>query len=272
MINQYCDGKIPGPHSETPGQKEMMELAENTPDEVYNHVRNFRITDAVAGAMKLVRATNRFLENAAPWQLAKEGKRNVVGGVLYAAAEMIRIASILLYPLMPKKMLEIRDIFGLDDSTLTLDSARIWFDLPHGNQVTIKKSVFPRMDAKKVPTLIAPPRDEENDQTGLITIDQFAKMELRVAEVVDAARVKGADKLLHLNITIGAEKRQIVAGIATHYSPEEIAGMKIIVVANLEPAKIRGIESHGMLLAAQKDGALTLVTVDKDIPSGASVS
>ncbi len=275
MINQYCGGKIPGPHSKTPGQKEVMELAENVPDEVYSHVRNFRITDAVIGALNLVRATNRFLENAAPWQLAKEGKNDQVGGVLYTAAELIRIASILLYPLMPKKMLEIRDIFGLDDSTLTLDSARTWFDLPHGNKVTIKKSVFPRLDAEKIPALVTPEAeaaDGEPDGTGLVTIDQFAQMKLRVAEVINAERVKGADKLLQLQIAIGSERRQIVAGIAQYYAPEDIVGKKIIVVANLEPAKIRGIESHGMLLAAQKEGALTLVTVDKEIPSGASVS
>jgi methionyl-tRNA synthetase len=98
------------------------------------------------------------------------------------------------------------------------------------------------------------------------------KTQLRVAEVLSAERVKGADKLLQLQIDLGSEKRQIVAGIAQYYAPDEMVGMKIVVVANLEPAKIRGIESRGMLLAAQKDGRLTLVTVDKDIPAGASVS
>jgi len=275
MINQYCGGKIPGPHAQTPGQKEMMDLAENAPDEVYRHIRDFRITDAIGGALNLVRATNRFLENAAPWKLAKEGKDNLVGGVLYTGAELIRIVSILLYPIMPQKMLEIRDIFGLDDSTLTLDSARTWFDLPHGNKVTFKKSVFPRMDAKKVPTLVAPSAVDAggaDEGVGLVTFDEFSRMQLRVADVIAAERVKGADKLLELQVAIGSETRRIVAGIAQYYAPEDIIGKKIIVVANLEPAKIRGIESHGMLLAAQEGDALTLVTVDGDIPAGASVS
>ncbi len=275
MINQYCHGRIPEPQANVVGQKEMMSMAEDLPDEVFDHVRNFRITDAISSTWNMIRATNRFLENAAPWKLAKEGNMEAVGGVLYTAAELVRIVSILLYPIMPEKMREIRKIFGLDDSTLTLDSARTWFDLPRGNVVTFKTSVFPRLDAARVPSLVAPPPEAKTDavdEVGLVTYDHFAKMKLRVAEVLSAEKVKGADKLLQLQIDLGSEKRQIVAGIAQHYAPDDIIGKKIVVVANLEPAKIRGIESRGMLLAAQKDGKLTLVTVDKDIPAGASVS
>jgi methionyl-tRNA synthetase len=275
MINQYCDGRIPEPQADVVGQKEMMSLAEDLPDQVFDHVRNFRITDAIGGTWNLIRATNRFLENAAPWKLAKNGDLKAVGGVLYTAAELVRVATILLFPIMPEKMREVRKIFGLDDSTLTLDSARTWFDLPHGNKIAFKTSIFPRLDADKVPSLITPPREpgtETEDAVGLVTYDQFSKMQLRVAEVILAEKVKGADKLLQLQIDLGSEKRQIVAGIAQHYTPEDMVGKKIVVVANLEPAKIRGIESRGMLLAAQKNGQLTLVTVDKDIPPGASVN
>jgi len=274
MIIQYCDGKIPQPKADVPGQQEIMILAESLPDTVFGHVRKFRITDAVSKTMEIVRAANRFIENAAPWKLAKEGRDDIVGGVLYTAAELIRITSILLFPLMPEKMREVRAVFGLDDTTLNLDSARTWFDLPYGNKINLKDSIFPRLDPKKIPALVVPPKPAEEvkgEETPLVTIDDFSKVQLRVARVDQAERVEKADRLLKLNIDIGSEKRQIVAGIAQQYAPEDIIGKSIIVVANLEPAKIRGIESKGMLLAAKKGSDLKLVTVDGDIAPGASV-
>jgi len=273
MIKQYCDGRIPKPNSETPGQKELMEMSENLPDRVFNHVRKFRITDALNDSMNLIRAANKFIEDSAPWKLAKEGKIETVGGVLYTVCEMIRITTILLYPIMPRKMKEIRDIFSLTDATLTLDSARTWFELPTGSQIKFQSAVFPRLDLKTIPTLVKPPQGESTAEVEaeLITIDDFGKVKLTVAEVLSAERVEKADRLLKLQIDIGSEKRQIIAGVAQQYSPEEITGKKIIVVANLKPAKIRGVESHGMLLAAKSDGALKLVTVDGDMPAGSSV-
>jgi methionyl-tRNA synthetase len=274
MIIQYRHGKIPEPSSEVAGQKEMMEMAEDLPDRVYGHVRHFRVTEAVGDCFNLVRATNRFVEQAAPWRLAKEGKTDELGGVLYVAAELIRIATILLFPLMPNKMREVRDVFGLDDDTLNLDAARTWFDLPVGNAIKLKESVFPRLDVKKVPTLVKKPDETSADEdfAGLIDISEFGKLDLRTAMVEEAEKVKKADKLLRLQIDLGAEKRQIVAGIAEFYRPEELIGKTIIVVANLKPAKIRGLESNGMLLAARKDSTLTLVTVADDIPPGAKIS
>ncbi len=274
MMMQYCDGKIPEPKSDIPGQAEMMDMAEDLPDAVYGHVLNYRITDAVAKTLELIRATNRFIENSAPWKLAKEGKIEDVGGVLYTGAELVRIATILLFPLMPDKMREIRAVFGLSDDDITLDSARTWFELPHGNEVNLKGSIFPRLDPKKIPALVAPKKGAggtDADGNGLVTIDDFGRMELRVALVEQAERVEKADRLLKLQIDIGSEKRQIIAGIAAQYEPEDIIGKKIIVVANLQPAKIRGIESNGMLLAAKTGKELKLVTVDGDIAPGASV-
>ncbi|MEZ5360292.1 MAG: methionine--tRNA ligase [Candidatus Zixiibacteriota bacterium] len=276
MMNQYCDGVIPEPNAKVPGQKEMMDKAEDLADHVYNLVTKFKITEAISEAMNLIRATNKFIENAAPWKLAKEGHMDIVGGVLYTAAELVRIATILLHPIIPSKTREIRSVFGLTDETLTLNSARTWFDLHSGIKIDLKDSVFPRLDAKHIPTLVGannvPKSDDKaDDGAGVISIDDVGKVELRVAEILQAEKVEKADKLLKLQIDIGTEKRQIIAGIAEHYAPEDVVGRKIIVVANLKPAKIRGIESKGMLLAAKKDGKLTLVTVEKDIAPGASV-
>lgn len=276
MMNQFCGGVVPSPCADTPGQKELMDIAEDLPDQVYDHVRNFRITDAVAAILQMVRATNRFVENAAPWKLAKEGKKDQVGGVLYAASEMIRIASILLHPLMPQKTRDIRAVFGLDDASLTLDSARTWFDMPTGNKVNHPEAIFPRLDPQKIPALVNPQTADKSPSgeapvPGVITIDDFGRVSLVVARVESAERVEKAKKLLRLEIDLGGEKRQIVAGIAEQYSPEALIGKKIVVVANLKPAVIRGIESHGMLLAAKKEGVLKIVTIDGDIEPGATV-
>ncbi len=277
MIIQYCDGIIPSPKSNLPGQKELMEIAEDLPDITYGHVKEFRIVDAINEAMGLVRATNKFVEDSAPWKLAKAGKTEEVGGVLYTAAEAIRIATILLYPIMPSKVREIRRVFGLNDETLTLNSARTWFDLPHGNKIKLDEAVFPRLDPDQVPALVKPPGEgdgkpaEPVEEAELIEFTEFGKVHLRVALVEAAERVKKADRLLKLQIDLGDEKRQIIAGIAEHYEPDDIVGKKIIVVANLKPATIRGNESRGMLLAAKHKKELKLVTVDGDIAPGATV-
>ena len=275
MITQYCNGIVPKPYAGVPGQKEIMSVAEDLPDKVYDHVRNFRITDAVNETLNMVRLTNRFLENSAPWKLHKEGKTDIVGGVLYTAAELVRIVSILLFPLMPEKMREVRAVFGLADKGLTLDSARTWFNLPHGNVINLKESIFPRLDPKQIPSLVKPlqAKSEEGPEaeSDLISMADFERMNLRVAVIKQAERVPKANKLLKLQIDLGGEKRQIVAGIAQQYAPEDLVGRKIIVVANLEPASIRGIESRGMLLAAQRDGHLRLLTVDGEIAPGATV-
>jgi methionyl-tRNA synthetase len=212
MMIQYCDGNIPKPQSDVPGQSEMMSMAEDLPDAVHDHVRNFRITDAVNATLNLVRATNRFIENAAPWKMAKDGNMAAVGGVLYVAGELLRIASILLFPIMPGKMRQVRSIFGLDDSTLNLNSARTWFELHLGTKIEYKESVFPRLDSKKIPRLVKVTEDQQEEDTGLIAIDDFARVNLRVALVEAADRVEKADRLLKLQIDIGGEKGQPSTG------------------------------------------------------------
>jgi methionyl-tRNA synthetase len=173
---------------------------------------------------------------------------------------------------MPNKMREIRRVFSLDDSTLTLDHARKFFEIEPGTNVTIDESIFPRLKPKDKKDTAPSSGGEAADESGLIDISEFARLKLRVAEVLKAEKVEGAAKLLKLQIDLGSEKRQIVAGIAEHYTPEKVTGMKIVVVTNLKPAVIRGVESNGMLLAASKGKKLTLVTPDDDLPAGARIS
>ncbi len=279
MIQRDFDGTLPSPHKELDGLQELLEQAELVPGKAYEHINHFRVGQAIAEAMNLVRAANKFFNDAAPWKMAKAGKFDEMGGVLYACCEVIRIVSICLYPVMPDKMKEVRGIFGLKDDTLSLDEARTFFLLEPGIVLSFEESVFPRLKPKKDEE--GRPKEaggkvkattEAKSEDGLLDISEFAKVQLRVAEVIAAERVEGADKLLRLQIDLGSEKRQIVAGIAEHYDPEKLPGMKIVVVANLKPAKIRGIESNGMLLAAKTGKKLTLVSPHEDIPAGASIS
>ena len=170
-------------------------------------------------------------------------------------------------------MKEIRSILSLDDSTLTLESAQRFFELEAGTAISVEKPVFPRFDTKVTAgPKIKEKKKEADDSAGLLDISEFSRFELRVAEVTEAVKVEGADRLLKLQIDLGGEKRQIVAGVAQQYDPEQITGMKIIVVTNLKPAVIRGVESNGMLLAARKGKKLVLLTPDSDLPAGAKVS
>ena len=272
MIVANCDGKIPPPVKTVDGLDELMALVEELPNRAYTHIHYLRIGQAINDIMAAVRATNKFFNDRAPWKLAKEGKTDEMGGILYACAEVIRIVSILLFPLMPAKMREVRKIFALDDSSLTLDNAREFFVLTPGATVSIDDAVFPRLKPKSDKKVSAQAERPSADDDGLLDISDFARAELRVAEVLQAERVEGADKLLKLQIDIGSEKRQIVAGVAQHYSPEKILGMKIVVVTNLKPAVIRGVESRGMLLAAKKGKKLTLLRPDDDLAPGAKIS
>ncbi|MCP4686130.1 MAG: methionine--tRNA ligase subunit beta, partial [bacterium] len=271
MVMVNFEGKLPAPHEGIEGLDELMKLSESLPGVIYEDIKGYRLSHAINNAMNLVRAANKFFNDTAPWKLAKAGKIDELGGILYACCEVIRIVSTLLYPVMPRKMAEIRAVFGLDDSTLTLDHARKFFELPKGAPVNVDQAIFPRFDAKKK---AAPAAAEAKAaaEDNLLDISEFAKVQLRVAQVMQAEKVEGADKLLKLQIDLGGEKRQIVAGIAEHYSPSQITDKNILVVANLKPAVIRGVESNGMLLAAKKGKKLFVLTPDGDLPPGAKVS
>ncbi|MDF1545331.1 MAG: methionine--tRNA ligase [bacterium] len=271
MVVVNCDGKIPSPFRGIEGLDELMAQTEELAEHSYSHIKHFRVTNAIGDVIALVRATNKFFNDRAPWKLGKEGKTDELGGILYACCEVIRVVSILLYPVMPNKMKEIRAILSLDDSTLNLQSAQTFFDLKPGAAVSFDQPVFPRIKEEKASRGEAG-NVASGDEDNLLDISEFGKVELRVAEVLQAERVEGADRLLKLQIDIGIEKRQVIAGVAEHYPPDKIRGMKVVVVANLKPATIRGVESRGMLLAAKKGKKLTLVTIADDLPAGAKIS
>lgn len=270
MIMTHFDSRLPEPCKEIEGLTDLMALAEKLPGAAYAHVNEFRIGAAIDEAMTLVRATNKFFNDRAPWKMAKEGKTELMGGVLYACCEVLRIVSVILFPVMPGKIRELRAVLSLDDSTLSLDNARKFFDLQPGTAVSIDQPVFPRLDEKKLG--LSKPEDETKVSDNLLDISEFQRVKLKVAEVIAAEPVEGTSKLLKLQIDLGKEKRQVVAGIAGQYTPEKIIGKKVVVVTNLKPAVIRGVESNGMLLAASSGKKLCVVCPDEDLPPGAKIS
>ncbi|MDR3084912.1 MAG: methionine--tRNA ligase subunit beta, partial [Christensenellaceae bacterium] len=194
-------------------------------------------------------------------------------------AECARIIAVLIAPFMPKTPGRIFEQLGISDESLQdFDSARRFGGLRPGTKVKKGEALFPRIDIAKELEAIAPkkaegvPKPEEGAKKAEITIDEFFKTELRVAKVLSAEVVKGSDKLLKIQLKLGQEERTVVSGIAKSYTPESIVGRKVILVANLKPAKLRGIESNGMLLCASQGEKLTLLTVSEDIADGAEVS
>ncbi len=282
MVKSYCDNKIPQPSSFDKSDEELKNEAINCGEAVFEHIKKINLNRAIDQILKLVRSTNRYIENQAPWNLAKSGNRERLGTVLYVGCEVLRIISALFYPLLPNKSLRIRELLGLSGEELSpsLKKAKIWGILKPGTKVGKPESLFPRIqigseraDARpsgRSESIKAEATEERNIPQ--ISFEEFSKIDFRVAEVKKAQRVKGADKLLKLKIDLGSEKREIVAAVAKAYSAEEIIGKKIVVVTNLKPAKIKGVESKGMLLAAIDGEILSLVGVDKDVKKGSKIS
>jgi methionyl-tRNA synthetase len=273
LIDTHCSSRLPRPDRSVDGLDELLKIAEQTATTAYAHIKHFRLHAAIAEGISLCRATNKFFNDTAPWKLAKSGDTAALHGVLYACCESLRIISIVLWPVMPVKMTELRKVLGLDAATLSINDAMTFYSLVPGSAIRLEQPLFPRIDANAAAAATsaaetAPQLDEDN----LLDISEFGRVQLKVAQVIAAERVENADKLLKLQIDLGDERRQIVAGIAQHYSPEQMIGRRIVVVANLKPARIRGIESRGMLLAAKSRDALYIVTPDGDLPPGSGVS
>jgi methionyl-tRNA synthetase len=267
MIQSFGDGLIPAPAADP--DAELSRHAAEVIAATYEKIESFKLNQAVENVLELIRATNRYIEQNKPWALAREGQKERLGDVLYNAAETLRLVSILLSPIMPEKCESIQKQLGLqkgDAGNLT------WGHLKPGTSVNPDKGLFPRLQAPKTDQVSGKSNQKTALPEDLIGFEEFGKVKLKTARVLQAEKVEKADKLLKLQIDLGSEKRQIVAGIAQHYSPEDMIGKNLVIVSNLEPAKIRGVESNGMLLAAQAGKKLVLITTDDDIPPGADIS
>lgn len=279
MIEKFCDGIIPEVGVLKGPDQELIDMAENLPDKLESMINHMHINAALKEIWRFISRANKYIDETTPWKLAKDpDKKGRLDTVLYNLAEALRVISVHIAPIMPNTPAKIQEQLGItDDSLSTWESVKKWGKLPAGLKVSRKEIIFPRIEEEKEDLVKKEQKKQEakkevKEDINIITIDDFSKVELRVAEIISAEKLKNADKLLKLQVKIGENTRQIVAGIAKYYTPEELVGKKIIVVANLKPTKLRGELSEGMLLAASNDkGELTLVTVEKDIDSGARV-
>ncbi len=279
MIQKNCGGLVPMPAALQAEDDEVQKAVLAAVEAMETSIYEMKINRGLESVIAAVKACNRYFEQTKPWALAKDGSEERLSTVLYTAAEAMRILSGLLYPVIPAKMTTLREALGIPAEEIAPDVAilREWGHLKVGSATQDVKALFPRIEREKKQEQPQPKKGKKGkapeNVVDLIDIKEFFKSELKVACVTAAEAVPDADKLLKLQIQIGPEQRQIVAGIAPWYTPDQVVGRNIVVVANLEPAVIRGIESKGMLLAAVKGKKkLTLITTDDpEFANGASV-
>ena len=275
MTLRHGEGVIPQPGELTETEHELNAAVDNAIVEMEKALKTMRINQGLDHIMNAVRAGNRYMEQTAPWALAKKGETERLNTVLYCVAEALRKISILLDPVMPDKMTALRDALGIKKASEGhLDTLKQDKNILSDLQMHDLDALFLRIKLEE-PKEQKPEKKEKKEAEplgeGLISFDEFFNTQLKTAKVLEAEKVEGTDKLLKLQIQVGEEKRQLVAGVAQFYTPEDMVGKNIVIVANLKPAKIRGVESQGMLLAAKDGKDLKLVTIDGDIPTGSSV-
>ena len=277
MMKKYFDGTIPTPA--TPGDEDSVleGKAREVVDEVRKLYDELAFNKILQKIWELVDTTNQYIDKTGPWNLAKtdEGKERLKT-VMYNAAESLRILGVLLFPFMPKSceslMLQLGVEKTIEEQGMTsLDN---WGSLPSDTKTQKAKQLFPRIEDKQAAKILAEleaSKNDNKDDSGKITIDEFMKVDLRTGKILEAEKVKKSKKLIQLKVDIGTETRQILAGIAESYEPEKLIGRTVVIVANLKPAKLMGIESQGMVLAASNDGTILLAGFDQEPGQGIQV-
>ncbi|CAM4269730.1 MAG: methionine--tRNA ligase [Paenibacillus macerans] len=301
MVDKYFGGEVPAYRPDvTPFDAGLVKAAEETVRKVEEVMENMEFSVALTHIGAFISRTNKYIDETQPWVLAKdEAKRAELASVMVHLAESLRIASILLQPFLTQAPAKIWAQLGIAPGELTAwESLRTFGLIPARTKLVKGEPIFPRLDAEQeiefivnsmsggapaaeeaagaaaasaasaAPAASAAEKPELKDEIG---IDDFAKVELRVAQVLACEQVEKADKLLKLQLDLGFEQRQVVSGIAKFYKPEELVGRKVICVTNLKPVKLRGELSQGMILAASQGDQLTLATVPDSMPNGAVV-
>ena len=278
MSNKYFDGVVENKGINDDVDQELIQVALETKEKVVSKMDELRVADAIDEIFKLLRRTNKYIDETMPWALAKdESQKDRLATVLYNLCESIRFSAVCLKAFLPstaKKILE-----QLNTETDSLESLNQFGQYASGTKVTAHpEMLFARIDAKEIEKKIealtpktVEVKEEKKDEVPQITIDDFNKIELTVGTVEACEKHPSADRLLVSQINIGKETRQIVSGIAQFFTPEQMVGKKVIVVSNLKPAKLRGVESQGMILAGSTSDELDLVTLVKDLPNGTRI-
>ncbi|MGI6603683.1 MAG: methionine--tRNA ligase [Firmicutes bacterium] len=277
MMGKYYQGQVPAPGKEEDLDRDLKRVAAEAGDKAEAAMERLEISVALEFIWELVKRANKYIDEAAPWTLVKNGESERLATVMYNLAEVLRILAVMLVPYLTHASQAIWEQLGLPGKAADQGwAARKWGLLSPGVQTRRGAPLFPRIEVDKEEKKTVSESVTPKEASEKISIDQFSQVELRVAEVLVAERVEKSRKLLRLEVAIGEERRQILAGIAKSYQPEMLVGKKIVVVANLKPAKLMGMESNGMLLAASIPGEgeeenISVLTVDRDIASGARV-
>ena len=289
MITQYNSGIIPSPKVSSEDEKTLIAACNELLDKCVKFMAEQKINETINAIFNVIRLANKYIDITEPWKLNKNiESKDKLDTVLYTLSETIRICTVLLQAFLVETPVKIFTKFGYEKHLQTFDSIREFSNNNHGMTVEKGQNLFPRLDVKSeiefldTPSTPAPQQKEETkskeedkaNTVNFVTIDEFFKTKLVTGKIVNSERVEGADKLLKNTVEIGNETRIICSGIAKYYKPEDIIGKTVVVVSNLPPRKLRGIESQGMLLCAvdEDQDILSLITVDKPIKSGCEVS
>lgn len=278
MSNKYFGGQVMAPTAQEPLDEQLKDAALAAVENVDKLLSKYRVSDALEAILSLARRSNKYIDETAPWVLAKdEDKKERLGTVLYNLLESIRFIAILVSPFMPETAEKI--FKQINTQVTSYDSLKEFGGLKAGEKVGTAEPLFSRLDSEKLLADIAEAAKKaqeaekpkkEIEQKPEITIDDFAKVELRVAKVEACEPVKKAKKLLKLTLDDGAGKRTVASGIAQYYKPEDLIGHNVILVANLKPAKLCGVESCGMILAADSNDSVKVIFAD-DMEVGSTV-
>lgn len=280
MVTQYFGGNVPAPTGYTDLDKEIITLCQGTLAKVRENIENLSAPDALANVFKIIQRANKYIDETMPWALNKNGEKERLATVMYVLCECIRFSATMLLPFIPRTAKTIFGKLGLDVPE-NFDGIATFGGIVAGTAVTKGANLFDRIDvakelkyldelhAKQVAEAQAQTKTEPAEE--LIDITDFAKIKLCTATVLSCEKVAKSDKLLCFKLQVGDEVRQVVSGIAQYYTPEYLIGKTVVLVKNLKPAKIRGVESNGMILCAADDKSVVFVTPEKDIGSGKEV-
>ena len=286
MAEKYFGGTLPGERAVDGIDSELLEMGAALPAKVEQALDSLQTPTALTEIFRFISRANKYIDETAPWILGKdEAQKPRLATVLYNLLESIRVAAVLLTPFMPQTSPKIFEQIGAPEETRDWESAGRFGLLPAQAAVKRGEVLFPRIDLEKEMEALSglsAPGKEENKKAqetaaqkegvaALVDIADFGKISLKVAKVLSCERVPKSDKLLCLQLDDGEGGRQVVSGIAGWYAPEDLTGKKLVLVANLKPAKLRGVESQGMILAADVGEAARVIFVDDDLPCGAKV-
>lgn len=278
MANKYFDGSVTNKNIIEDVDSQLINVAKETVNMYNQKMNELKVQEAITEIWNLVRRSNKYIDETMPWVLAKdENMKDRLSTVLYNLLEAIRMIAVMILPIMPETAEKIFE--QINSNIKDLSSINEFGGYVSGTKVGVAKPLFERIDeTKKMEEIENMNRkevesvDKEEEKANLITIDELDKVKLNVGKILEVKRVEGANKLYCLSVDLGSETRTIVSGLVPYYKEEELVGKNVVVVTNLKPAKLRGIESNGMLLAAGDGDVVKLLTVDGEVPIGSSIS